>query len=577
MRSRLKLAGLWPESRLARIAWYLLALGGILFGMRGLLALFAPSWGASLGGWATFLAVSSGLLFLFLGFGWLKRKVLWRLRNRLIVTYVFIGVIPAVLLVAMAGITLYGLAGQFAVFVVTSEINSQLRSLEAVNAAVSNELAARLERGQSPTAESLAGLKKRDPAWGRRQVCAWYGEKPLPLCEESKGSRLTLPSAKKSVDTGSAKVSSESRFREIVRDRGELHLRVVTVLDLGANRLVVITSEPFDKELVGNIAADLGEISLSSSTPEVPTSAASAPAPPAPESHASLTPETKTPETNKSGIVFHKASRGSSIEADQQVLRQSFTVGTLPAPAGSMDREIAFFTPLAVVDWKNGDRARAGAVVQVRTRPSVLYGHLFAALGQFVEGVEYILFGVGIFFAVIELIALIIGTRMTRTVTAAVAQLYDATKHVDRGDFSHRIPVKSLDQLSELALSFNSMTESIEKLILEQKEKQRLENELTIAQEVQAQLFPRQISELESLEVHGFCRPARTVSGDYYDFLTASSHKLILAVGDISGKGISAALLMATIHSAVRAYSVESLPQMRGPARAESWPHGRRA
>jgi phosphoserine phosphatase RsbU/P len=555
LRSRLKLAGLWPESRMARIAWYLLALGGILFGLRGLLALFAPSWGASLGGWATFLAVSSGILFSFLGFGWLKRKVLWRLRNRLIVTYVFIGVIPAVLLVAMAVITLYGLAGQFAVFVVTSEINSQLRSLGAVNAAVSNELAARLERGQSPTAESLAGLKKRDPAWGRRQVCAWYGEKPLPLCEESKGSRLTLPSAGK----GSAKGLAESQFREIVRDRGELHLRVVTVLDLGANRLVVITSEPFDKELVGNIAVDLGEISLSSSTPEAPTSAASAPAPPGPGLHASL-----TPDKNKGEFVVREGTQGGA-EADQQILRQSFTVGTLPAPAGSMDREIAFFTPLAVVDWKNGDRARAGAVVQVRTRPSVLYGHLFAALGQFVEGVEYILFGVGIFFALIELIALFIGTRMTRTVTAAVAQLYDATKHVDRGDFSHRIPVKSADQLSELALSFNSMTASIEKLILEQKEKQRLENELTIAQEVQAQLFPRQISELESLEVHGFCRPARTVSGDYYDFLTASSHKLILAVGDISGKGISAALLMATIHSAVRAYSVESLPQMREP------------
>jgi phosphoserine phosphatase RsbU/P len=129
---------------------------------------------------------------------------------------------------------------------------------------------------------------------------------------------------------------------------------------------------------------------------------------------------------------------------------------------------------------------------------------------------------------------------MTRTVTAAVAQLHDATRHVDRGDFSHRIPVKSSDQLADLAISFNSMTASIEKLILEQKEKQRLENELAIAQEVQAQLYPRQVSELESLEVHGFCRPARTVSGDYYDFLTASSHKLILAVGDISGKGISA-------------------------------------
>ncbi len=556
MRSRLQLAGLWPESRAARIAWYLLALGGILFGLRGLLALFAPSWGASLGGWATFLAVSSGILFSFLGFGWLKRKVLWRLRNRLIVTYVFIGVIPAVLLVAMAFITLYGLAGQFAVFVVTSEIHEQLRSLEAVNAAVSNELAARLERGQSPTAESLAGLKKRDPAWGRRQVCAWYGEKQLPLCEESKGSQLTLPSWPK----GSVKGSGENQFREIVRDRGELHLRVVTILNLGANRLVVITSEPFDKELVGNIAADLGEISLSSSTPEAPTSAASAPAPQRPGWHASL-----TPDKDKGGFVVHESTQGAAGEVNQQTLHQSFTVGTLPAPAGSMDREVAFFTPLAVVDWKSGDRARAGAVVQVRTRPSVLYGHLFAALGEFVQGVEYILFAVAIVFALIELIALIIGTRMTRTVTGAVAQLHEATKHVDRGDFSHRIPVKSADQLAELALSFNSMTASIEKLILEQKEKQRLENELTIAQEVQAQLFPRQISELESLEVHGFCRPARTVSGDYYDFLTASSHKLILAVGDISGKGISAALLMATIHSAVRAYSVESLPQMREP------------
>ena len=120
--------------------------------------------------------------------------------------------------------------------------------------------------------------------------------------------------------------------------------------------------------------------------------------------------------------------------------------------------------------------------------------------------------------------------------------------------------MKSNDQLATLANSFNSMTASIEKLILEQKEKQRLEGELAIAQEVQAQLFPKEIVQLESLEVHGFCRPARTVSGDYYDFLSLNSDKMMLAVGDISGKGISAALLMATIHSAVRAYSIEGIP-----------------
>jgi sigma-B regulation protein RsbU (phosphoserine phosphatase) len=113
------------------------------------------------------------------------------------------------------------------------------------------------------------------------------------------------------------------------------------------------------------------------------------------------------------------------------------------------------------------------------------------------------------------------------------------------------------------------MTTSIENLVLEQKEKQRLEGELAIAQEVQAQLYPKLITQLDTLEVHGFCLPARTVSGDYYDFLALGSDKLMLAVGDISGKGISAALLMATIHSAIRAYSIEDVSLLREMAPRE--------
>ena len=115
-------------------------------------------------------------------------------------------------------------------------------------------------------------------------------------------------------------------------------------------------------------------------------------------------------------------------------------------------------------------------------------------------------------FAVIVLLALWAGTRLTRSVTGAVAQLYEATKHVNRGDFSHRIPVRSSDQVATLSNSFNSMTASLEKLIQEQKDKQRLENELVIAREVQSQLLPHEVLQLASLEVHGFFRPARTVS-----------------------------------------------------------------
>jgi len=530
LRVRMLAAGWWPQGWIARGAWYSLGFAIGLFVLRMLMKPVAPAAAQSVEGWVKFLLIDAALLFSIIAFRWLRRRILWRLRNRLIVTYVFIGVLPTVLLVAMAMITLYGFAGQFAIFEVTSEINSQLRRMEAVNAAVGNELAAHLERGDKSAAESLAGLRKRDAAWRRRRMYAWYGDQPLSLSDEAKGPALSRP------------IFLNGDLHDIVRDQDGLHLRVATALSVGAKRLIVVTSEPFDKELVGKIAADMGEITLSDST-------------------------------------VRKSESGASAN-----VQPAFTVGTVPPAAGNTDWEVAFFAPLPVLDWETGANAQDGAVIRVYTRPSVLYAHLFATWGEFVRGVEYILLAIFLFFALIVLIALFIGTRMTRTVTSAVAELYDATKHVDRGDFSHRIPVKSADQLAQLSISFNSMTESIEKLIQEQKEKQRLEGELAIAQEVQAQLFPRQVTELESLEVHGFCRPARTVSGDYYDFLTASSHKLILAVGDISGKGISAALLMATIHSAVRAYSVESLPQMREPVGAgaiagaarvmAAWPEG---
>jgi sigma-B regulation protein RsbU (phosphoserine phosphatase) len=559
LRARLQAAGFWPQGWVARGACYALGFAIGLFALQTLLKTFAPAAADSIGGWVKFLVFDAALLFSIVAFRWLKRKLLWRLRNRLIVTYVFIGVIPAVLLVAMALITLYLFAGQFASFVVTSEIDSRLRSMQAANAAVGNELAARIEKGESPTAESLAGLRKRDRAWGRRQLAAWRGSTALPL-KAAENAPVTFPEFVSQQDNELANAIRQGQpFKEIVRDKDELYLRAASWFDVGPEKLTVVTSEPLDKNLVADIAANLGEITLY---------AADTPLQSDQNESAAKGQGFRTrlfDEKDKSEAVLPERKTSHNSQTDAQHFHPAYTVGSLAAPAGMTDREITFATPLAVVNWTTGEKEPAGALVSVRTRPSVLYSHLFASLGYIAQGVEYILLGVLIFFAFIEFVALIIGTRMTRTVTGAVAQLYDATKHVDRGDFSHRIPVKSEDQLAQLSLSFNSMTESIEKLILEQKEKQRLEGELAIAQEVQAQLFPRQVTELESLEVHGFCRPARTVSGDYYDFLTASSHKLILAVGDISGKGISAALLMATIHSAVRAYSVESLPQLLEP------------
>lgn len=264
LRARMLAAGLWPQGWIARGACYSLGLAIGLFILEMLLKPFAPPASDSLGGWVKFLLFDAALLFVVLAFRALKRRVLWRLRNRLIVTYVFIGVIPAVLLVAMGLIAIYLFAGQFASFVVTSEINSQLRSMQAVNAAVSNELASRIEKGEPPTAESLAGLRKRDRAWGRRRVCAWRGTRVLLFSASAQNaSVISFPDFFNREQSEFAKAIREGQpFKEIVRDQNELYLRVASVYDVGPEKLTVVTGEPFDKDLIADIAANLGEITL---------------------------------------------------------------------------------------------------------------------------------------------------------------------------------------------------------------------------------------------------------------------------------------------------------------------------
>jgi phosphoserine phosphatase RsbU/P len=536
LESKLRDRRLWPESRVVWASLYVLALDLFLFAVQLLTSRVSPRVSASLGGWVIFLSIVAIVLLTIVAFRWTRSHLLWRLRNRLIVTYVFIGVIPVFLLAVISIIAVYLFAGQFASFMITSDIATHLRSMEASNRAIAHSLANQVApspanpygRGGRLDAGIVGLARPRRPEWARRQVCVWYRDPLQANCSGPEGAQAF-----------DSPPFITGDYRDIVRDHGRLYLRVATTAAAPPELLRVITSEPLDKALIEEIAGDLGEITVS-------------------------------PNANAAGSLFSlnrsaNDQRTKQGPEENQQLGQAFSAGTIPPAVNTFDRPVAFPIPLQIVDWSTGERQRAGALARVETRPSVLYARLFSALGDYAQGVEYILFSIALVFAIIELSALIVGVMLTRSITSSVAELYQATTHVNRADFSHRITVKSTDQLATLANSFNSMTASIERLVQEQKEKQRLENELVIAQEVQAQLFPKEISQLESLEVHGFCRPARTVSGDYYDFLTLNSDRMILAVGDISGKGISAALLMATIHSAVRAYSIEGIPLLREP------------
>jgi sigma-B regulation protein RsbU (phosphoserine phosphatase) len=546
LRLRLSRAGLLPTSKVALAAWYLLALDALLALVQAVGSALKLQFAASLGGWVRFLSFVVIVLFFVLAFRWIKAKVLWRLRNRLIVTYVFIGVIPVVLLVALALGSFYLFAGQFATFIVTSELNSELKSLEASNAALALQLVAQMDGGSLKPAAVGKLLRESEKKWPDRKTSVWLNRK------------LILDTTQAGANSASPVLPARLTgfYRAVMRDHEQLYLRAVEHVPTTGGTLTVVSSERFDQRLLQELAANLGEISLYASGLNLREVQPSRP----PKQGVQITNE-KAPNT----FTLRKSGSEFVLDTGKEPLRPTFTAGNVPPPTRQMDRTVTFATTVSVEDWDSGDTNRP-AGISVQTRVSKLYDRLFSALGEFAPAIEFALVFVAVVFALIEAIALFIGTRLTRTMTGAVAQLYDATTHINRGDFSHRIPVKSSDQVATLANSFNSMTASLEKLIEEQKEKQRMENELAIAQEVQAQLFPRQISQLASLEVHGFCRPARTVSGDYYDFLSLDSSKLVLAVGDISGKGISAALLMATIHSAVRAYSLERVPVMHESA-----------
>ena len=165
-----------------------------------------------------------------------------------------------------------------------------------------------------------------------------------------------------------------------------------------------------------------------------------------------------------------------------------------------------------------------------------------------------------VLFLLVELAALFLGARLARRLTGSVKAIYEGTRRVIGGDFSHRIPVRTHDQLGDLAGSFNQMTGNLERLLVVEKEKERLQTELEIAREVQAQLYPKEAPPICGLKLTVQCDPASMVSGDYYDYQEIAGNRLTFAIGDVAGKGISAALLMATVHASLRAQLTQYQP-----------------
>jgi len=131
------------------------------------------------------------------------------------------------------------------------------------------------------------------------------------------------------------------------------------------------------------------------------------------------------------------------------------------------------------------------------------------------------------------------------------------------GVFSH---FKDLDGNSFSLVSFDEVTHAMEaerRAAAERAEaERRAAQELEIAKQVQARLFPQDLPSVNTLDYAGTCQQARQVGGDYYDFLAAGRERLCLVIGDVAGKGIAAALLMANLQANLRSQCAIALDDL---------------
>lgn len=121
--------------------------------------------------------------------------------------------------------------------------------------------------------------------------------------------------------------------------------------------------------------------------------------------------------------------------------------------------------------------------------------------------------------------------------------------------------LKSVASQTGLALENSRLTETIVK---EAAQKERMNRELEIAREVQERLFPQELPPIEGLDYYGACRSALDVGGDYYDFLEFDDGKFGIAIGDISGKGIGASLMMASLQASLRGQTLHYKDDLAG-------------
>jgi phosphoserine phosphatase RsbU/P len=444
----------------------------------------------------------------------MKRRLLWRVRRKLILSYIFIGVVPALLIIAFFMLGAWAVSINVSAYLFRDGYDDVVNYAKLIASAAATEIA----RTPSATPETVARA--------RRISSRTYQGLSIVFVP-------TASAAPATVSAGQWEhVKPPAQMPEWVLERGEGFSGTITSpsadrrgeVELVARAAIPVASET---RRIGYVIVDLP-----------------------------IDDQIKDSLYQLTGVRVGAVSlRDNSSSALPQV--------TGVARGGAQAERFSFFgrsvTFLDAHIWETGavQRATVANTYALRELYRELSEAQSAQMGTMPLGQIFllVLVIVAVLFLIIEFVALVMGLALARSITSSIHELFMGTERVRHGDFTHRIGIKSSDQLGELAGSFNQMIGSIESLLQTAAEKKRLEEELRIARQIQMSLLPRGPLDTPGLAIAALCVPAREVGGDYYDFFRLPNDRLGVLIADVSGKGTSAALYMAELKGLVLSLS----------------------
>lgn len=187
----------------------------------------------------------------------------------------------------------------------------------------------------------------------------------------------------------------------------------------------------------------------------------------------------------------------------------------------------------------------------LRSSPRHVWQNFTASSYELAAEIQGALIAVAVFFLVVYAVAVLVSGSMILSITRATTRLTRGARAVGQGDLSHRVPVRRHDQLGELADGFNRMAASVQDMLEEVKEKERLAQEMELARQIQESLLPAASQRHGPFAVYATFHPAAAVGGDAFDVFAPADERLQVMVADVAGHGLSTGLLMASLKATV--------------------------